>query len=151
MKKINLLCVLVLALTLVDIVMSLFFTSGKSATHIDLDTLSLGSLIGLLVLILVILGAGVMTLVYFIKFILNVNRNQIFTEKNVSLLRKYGICTLLIGVGLIGFSLAVITGQSLTNAISDSITVLCEGFFALLMGEVFGIGLKLQERKSAAA
>ena len=151
MKKINLLCVLVLALTLVDIVMSLFFTSGKSATHIDLDTLSLGSLIGLLVLILVILGAGVMTLVYFIKFILNVNRNQIFTEKNVSLLRKYGICTLLIGVGLIGFSLAVITGQSLTNAISDSITVLCEGFFALLMGEVFGIGLKLQERKGAAA
>lgn len=151
MKKINLLCVLVLALTLVDIVMSLFFTSGKSATHIDLDTLSLGSLIGLLVLILVILGAGVMTLVYFIKFILNVNRNQIFTEKNVSLLRKYGICTLLIGVGLIGFSLAVITGQSLTNAISDSITVLCEGFFALLMGEVFGIGLKLQERKSTAA
>lgn len=151
MKKINLLCVLVLALTLVDIVMSLFFTSGKSATHIDLDTLSLGSLIGLLVLILVILGAGVMTLVYFIKFILNVNRNQIFTEKNVSLLRKYGICTLLIGVGLIGFSLAVITGQSLTNAISDNITVLCEGFFALLMGEVFGIGLKLQERKSAAA
>jgi len=151
MKKINLLCVLVLALTLVDIVMSLFFTSGKSATHIDFDTLSLGSLIGLLVLILVILGAGVMTLVYFIKFILNVNRNQIFTEKNVSLLRKYGICTLLIGVGLIGFSLAVITGQSLTNAISDSITVLCEGFFALLMGEVFGIGLKLQERKSAAA
>lgn len=151
MKKINLLCVLVLALTLVDIVMSLFFTSGKSATHIDLDTLSLGSLIGLLVLILVIMGAGVMTLVYFIKFILNVNRNQIFTEKNVSLLRKYGICTLLIGVGLIGFSLAVITGQSLTNAISDSITVLCEGFFALLMGEVFGIGLKLQERKSTAA
>lgn len=151
MKKINLLCVLVLALTLVDIVMSLFFTSGKSVTHIDLDTLSLGSLIGLLVLILVILGAGVMTLVYFIKFILNVNRNQIFTEKNVSLLRKYGICTLLIGVGLIGFSLAVITGQSLTNAISDSITVLCEGFFALLMGEVFGIGLKLQERKSTAA
>jgi hypothetical protein len=151
MKKINLLCVLVLALTLVDIVMSLFFTSGKSATHIDFDTLSLGSLIGLLVLTLVILGAGVMTLVYFIKFILNVNRNQIFTEKNVSLLRKYGICTLLIGVGLIGFSLAVITGQSLTNAISDSITVLCEGFFALLMGEVFGIGLKLQERKSTAA
>lgn len=151
MKKINLLCVLVLALTLVDIVMSLFFTSGKSVTHIDFDPLSLGSLIGLLVLILVILGAGVMTLVYFIKFILNVNRNQIFTEKNVSLLRKYGICTLLIGVGLIGFSLAVITGQSLTNAISDSITVLCEGFFALLMGEVFGIGLKLQERKSAAA
>ena len=127
------------------------FHQRQIGYHIDFDPLSLGSLIGLLVLILVILGAGVMTLVYFIKFILNVNRNQIFTEKNVSLLHKYGICTLLIGVGLIGFSLAVITGQSLTNAISDSITVLCEGFFALLMGEVFGIGLKLQERKSTAA
>ena len=35
------------------------------------------------------------------------------------------------------------------GALSDGINALVEGFFALLMGEVFGIGLKLKESKKS--
>jgi hypothetical protein len=149
MKKINLLCVLVLALTLVDIVMSLFFTSGKSATHIDFDTLSLGSLIGLLVLTLVILGAGVMTLVYFIKFILNINRNEVFTRKNISLLRWYAAATLMASVCLVLIGHYFPTVLDL--GVEEIIEGVIEGAFALLIAEVFSIGMKLEEEKNAVA
>ena len=97
-KYINLLCVLILALTLIDL-FSTFFVRGQSVNMtIDLDSLSLGALVFLLVISLVALAAIVICFVTFIKFILNVNRNEVFTKKNVSLLRKYGVYTLLSGV-----------------------------------------------------
>jgi len=98
-----------------------------------------------MLLCLIILGGVFMAFVYFIRFILNVNRNQVFTAKNVSLLRKYGACALIVGASFIIFSATVITGNSLVDALLDGIDTLGEGFFALLMGEVFGIGLKLQK------
>jgi len=150
-KYINFLCVLILALTFGDLILDFFFTTGKTFDHIDFDTLSLGSLLALLILVLVILGMGFMTLVYFIKFILNVNRNEVFCMKNVNLLRKYGTCVILIGVGLIILTLAIITESSFADALSDGIGALSEGFFALLMGEVFKIGLNLQEGKNVTA
>ena len=105
----------------------------------------MGSLLGLLLVCLVILVAAVMSFVYFIKFILNVNRNKVFTDKNISLLRKYGVCALLIGVCVIILSTSIIADNSIGDALSDGINALGEGFFALLMGEVFSIGLKLKE------
>ena len=144
-KYINVLCVLILVLTLIDLVVDFFFTDGHAVALKDLNSFSLGSLLGLLLVCLVILGAAVMSFVYFIKFILNVNRNQVFTDKNISLLRKYGVCALLIGVCVIILSISIITGNSFADALSDGISALGEGFFALLMGEVFGIGLKLKE------
>jgi hypothetical protein len=115
-----------------------------------LDDFSLGSVLFMLLLCLVILGGVLMAFVYFIRFILNVNRNQVFTAKNVSLLRKYGVCALSVGVSFIILSVTVITGSSFVDAMLDSIDTLCEGFFALLMGEIFSIGLKLEEEKKAA-
>lgn len=96
-------------------------------------------------------GRNSWALVYFIKFILNVNRNEVFCMKNVNLLRKYGTCAILIGVGLIILTLAIITESSFADALSDGIGALSEGFFALLMGEVFKIGLNLQEGKNVTA
>ena len=144
-KYMNVLCVLILALTLADLAVDFFFTGDHAVSFKNQYSFSTGSLLLLLLDCLVILGAGVMSFVYFIKFILNVNRNQVFTEKNISLLRKYGVCALLIGVGVIILSISIITGNSFADALSDGINALGEGFFALLMGEVFGIGLKLKE------
>ena len=144
-KYMNVLCVLILALTLADLAVDFFFTGDHAVSFRDQHSFSTGSLLLLLLDCLVILGAGVMSFVYFIKFILNVNRNQVFTEKNISLLRKYGVCALLIGVGVIILSISITTGNSFADALSDGINALVEGFFALLMGEVFGIGLKLKE------
>ena len=149
-KYMNVLCVLILALTLVDIAIGFFFNGDHAVSMKDLHSFSIGSLLCLLLDVLVILGAAVMSFVYFIKFILNVNRNEVFTRKNISLLRKYGVCSLLIGVCVVILSISVITGNTLADALSDGVNTLGEGFFALLMGEVFGIGLKLKEAKGGA-
>jgi len=134
----NVLCVLILALTLIDLLVDFFFTGDQPVSMKDPQSFSLGSLLWLLLVILVVFGAGFMSFVYFIKFILNVNRNEVFTQKNISLLRKYGVCVIIL-------SISIITGNTFADALSDGINALGEGFFALLMGEVFGIGLKLKE------
>lgn len=145
-KYINVLCVLILLLMLADIVVDLFFSESAPVSMKDVDTLSTGTLLFTMLLCLIILGGVFMAFVYFIRFILNVNRNQVFTAKNVSLLRKYGACALIVGASFIIFSATVITGNSLVDALLDGIDTLGEGFFALLMGEVFGIGLKLEKK-----
>lgn len=85
----------------------------------------------------------------FVKFVLNVNRNEVFTERNIKLIRKYGYCALLCGVCMM--YLTFFFSEGFWNAVLDGVEALGEGFFALLMAEVFGIGMKLQERRSAAA
>ena len=151
-KYINVLCVLILVLTMADVALDLFF-DGEHTTSIkiDVDQYSVGMLIALLVACLGALGAGVISVIYFIKFILNVNRNQVFTPKNISLLRKYGVCVLLIGVAMVFITSTVITGKSVVNATSGCINLFGEGLFALLMGEVFSIGQKLHEGKNVDA
>ena len=147
-KYINLLCVLILALTLIDL-FSTFFVRGQSVNmSVDLDSLSLGALVFLLVISLVALAAIVICFVTFIKFILNVNRNEVFTKKNVSLLRKYGVYTLLSGVCVV--ILIIYVGIPLNKVLVDGLETFIGGFFALLMGEVFCIGLKMQEDKNTA-
>lgn len=147
----NVLCVLILVLTLIDLVVGFFFTGDHPVSLKDLDSFSMGSLLGLLLICLVGLGAVVMSFVYFIKFILNVNRNEVFTDKNISLIRKYGVCALVMGICVISLSTSIIADNSIGDALSDGINALGEGLFALLMGEIFSIGLNLQERKKTTA
>jgi hypothetical protein len=42
-------------------------------------------------------------------------------------------------------------GRGFWDAVVDGLEALGEGFFALLMAEVFSIGMKLQESRSDAA
>ena len=150
MKKfMNVLCVLILALTLIDLVSTFFVGSRDVSISLDPKSLSLGTAVFLLVVALVALAAIIICFVTFIKFILNVNRNEVFTKKNISLLRKYGVSALLIGVCMI--ILIVYMGIALNEALTDCLDTFIEGFFALLMGEVFCIGLKMQEGKNTAA
>ena len=148
-KYMNVLCVLILALTLIDLVSTFFVGSRDVSISLDPKSLSLGTAVFLLVVALVALAAIIICFVTFIKFILNVNRNEVFTKKNISLLRKYGVSALLIGVCMI--ILIVYMGIALNEALTDCLDTFIEGFFALLMGEVFSIGLKMQEGKNTAA
>ena len=148
-KYMNVLCVLILALTLIDLVSTFFVGSRDVSISLDPKSLTLGTAVFLLVVALVALAAIIICFVTFIKFILNVNRNEVFTKKNISLLRKYGVSALLCGVCMI--ILIVYMGIALNEALTDCLDTFIEGFFALLMGEVFSIGLKMQEGKNTAA
>ena len=148
-KYMNVLCVLILALTLIDLVSTFFVGSRDVSISLDPQSLSLGTAVFLLVVALVALAAVIICFVTFIKFILNVNRNEVFTKKNISLLRKYGVSALLSGVCMI--ILIVYMGIALNEALTDCLDTFIEGFFALLMGEVFSIGLKMQEDKNTTA
>ena len=146
-KYINVLCVLILALTLADLAITFLTPTREVSKTLQLD---LGTALFLLAVLLVVLVAIIICFVSFVKFILNLNRNQVFTPKNVKLLRKYGFCTLFVGVCLIilGFFLNLDKFETGELA-SDCIDIFTEGFFALLMGEIFNIGQKLQERQTA--
>ena len=148
-KYMNVLCVLILALTLIDLVSTFFVGSRDVSISLDPKSLSLGTAVFLLVVALVALAAVIICFVTFIKFILNVNRNEVFTKKNISLLRRYGVSALLSGVCMI--ILIVYMGIALNEALTDCLDTFIEGFFALLMGEVFCIGLKMQGGKNTAA
>ena len=70
---------------------------------------------------------------------------EVFTDKNISLIRKYGVCALVMGICVISLSTSIIADNSIGDALSDGINALGEGLFALLMGEIFSIGLKLKK------
>ena len=144
MKKINVFCVLVLALMLIDMVVDLFFNTSDASVELKRENESFGFLLFAFFFALVAFGAIVVAVVSFVKFVLNVNRNEVFTEKNVKLIRKYGYCALLCGVFLI-FLTFFFVGRGFWDAVVDGLDALGEGFFALLMAEVFSIGLKLKE------
>ena len=149
MKKINVFCVLVLALMLIDLVVDLFLNNSEASIKVVFEKDDIATLLFALFVSLTALGAIAVAIVSFVKFVLNVNRNQVFVEKNVKLIRKYGYCAVLVGV--CSMILTAFVGYGFWHAVVDSLDALCEGFFALLMGEVFCIGMKLQDGKNAAA
>ena len=138
MKKINVFCVLVLALMLIDLVVDLFFATSDRTVVLNLENESLGSLLFILFVALLALGAVVVAIFSFVKFILNVNRNEVFTERNIKQIRKYGYSALVCGVCMM--HLTFFLGEGFWKAVLDGVDALGEGFFALLMAEIFCIG-----------
>lgn len=105
---------------------------------LNLENESLGSLLFILFVALLALGAVVVAIFSFVKFILNVNRNEVFTERNIKQIRKYGYSALVCGVCMM--YLTFFLGEGFWNAVLDGVDALGEGFFALLMAEIFCIG-----------
>ena len=138
MKKINVFCVLVLALMLIDLIVDMFFNTSDVSIKIDLTSYSTGMLLLFLCIALITLGAVVVAITSFIKFILNVNRNEVFTDKNIKLIRKYGFCLLICGVCTMFMTSFV--GYGYWQAVVEGLDALGEGFFSLLIAEVFCIG-----------
>lgn len=94
-------------------------------------------------------------IIAFIKFIININRGEIFTLKNVRYLTKLGIIMLLIAVskiccGLIDNSILNslnLGDPSLTLSASWSVpwTDILMGLVALLMAKIWDRGIKMKE------
>ena len=78
MKKINVFCVLVLALMLIDFVVDLFLNTSDANVELKLENESLGFVLFTFFFVLLALGAVVVAVVSFVKFVLNVNRNEVF-------------------------------------------------------------------------
>lgn len=110
-----------------------------------------GSLLGLLKL-----AAGIWAIVLFIRWVVAVNRSDIFTWHNVRRLRRMGV--LLLASCALTWLLEYLTvhalrqvfalpGYELTLAGSVSLSVLLLGLCSLIVAEVFAIGLRMKEEQ----
>lgn len=104
----------------------------------------------------VLVGLGIWAFVLFIRLIVDVNRSNIFNWKNVRRLRKLGIALLLLfGLSLLSDYLQfcnvkevfAIQHYSLDMSEMVDITNLILGLSVLIVGEVFAVGLRMQEEQ----
>ncbi len=155
-KKLNLFCVLILVLKAAQIVVGNVMSFGENAQAFHqgweeggkADT-SIGFefwgglfivMLGLVCLFLII-----RSLIAFVRFILNVNRNKVFVWENVPLLRWTG-WGLLAATAMIAIHdlLDHIPFEKIYNSTIDDFIF---SVFCLIMAEVFMIGLKLKEEQ----
>ena len=83
--------------------------------------------------------------VCFLRFILNVNQNNVLTGDNVKLLRLTGVGLLIITV--FGLCLALWEGGNFAEAFDEAIGLMIFSVFNLIVAEAFAIGLKLKEEQ----
>lgn len=155
-KKLNVFCVLMLVLMALQVIMSVVLNfnehvqafnegwqEGRNGDYVSAYEFFGG-------LLIVILGVAcfyliIRSLVSLVRFILNVNRDEVFVWQNVSLLRWAGW-------GLLIPYIIIIVSELLNHVpirqiyIEDSDSLIF-GVFCLIMAEVFAIGLKLKEEQ----
>ena len=148
-KRLNIFCVLMLLLMATMVVMT--FVTGADAFqegwNKGRNVLPANTWLALLEFFaeMFAIVAALVSFISFIRFILNVNRNQVFVWENVNLLR-------LTGVGLLVMALIVsadeyFTGSSLTEVYDNYFDILIFCVFNLIVAEAFAIGLKLKEEQ----
>ena len=148
-KKLNIFCVLMLLLMATQVVMTFVtgadaFMEGWNAGKDAGPANTWGSLLEFLALMLAIVAALV-SFVSFFRFILNVNRNEVFVWENVNLLR-------LTAYGLMFFTVVatcdeLYTGCSFVDVYEHFFDAFLFGVFNLIIAEVFAVGLKLKEEQ----
>ena len=89
--------------------------------------------------------AALVAFISFIRFILNVNRNEVFVWENVNLLRLTA-CGLMI-LALVAACDEFLTGSSFVEVYDHFFDAFLFGVFNLIIAEVFAVGLKLQEEQ----
>lgn len=114
----------------------------------------LGALNSILCLLAAIIG--LFSVIQFYKLIRNINRGDIFSWKNVKFLRKLGwalivmfICSF--GIILLGnyeaAQVVTLNGCKYSNTFAFSEPTFILGAIALLVAEVFAVGLKMKEEQ----
>ena len=155
-KKMNFLCLLMFAVIIAEFVLGIVlgFSEGAQAfkqgweegrTHPYTYHHGFWGDASLILLLFVIIFVGLYALACFIRFIRNVNRDQVFTWENVSLLRWSGWGLLGIEVAMIIFD--AIEGFSFSYIYQEDTNDLIFGVFILIVAEAFAIGLKLKEEQ----
>lgn len=158
-KKLNVFCVLMLVLMLVETVLGGYmwlsevkFLVAFNQNHSEGFGMSIFFSVFMVLVALVLLYPGIRAFVSFVKFIINVNRDKVFVKENVPLLRWTGLGLLFYNILMI---ISVLWVYYINNGYlqayqirltynqhSDAI-IFC--VFCLIIAEVFAIGLKLKE------
>ena len=148
-KKLNFFCVLMLLLMVAQVVTTFVmgadaFQEGWQKGASDQATSGWTDLIGFLFAFVVIVAA-IGSFVCFLRFILNVNQNNVLTGENVNLLRLTGIGLLIITVFVLCSTLW--EGENFAVAFDETIGLMIFSVFNLIVAEAFAIGLKLKEEQ----
>ena len=148
-KKLNIFCVLMLVLMAAMVVMT--FVTGADAFqegwNKGRDVLPANTWLALLEFFaeMFAIVAALVSFVSFIRFILNVNRNQVFVWENVNLLRLTA-CGLMI-LAVVAACDELYSGCSFVDVYEHFFDAFLFGVFNLIVAEVFAVGLKLQEEQ----
>ena len=146
-KRLNIFCVLMLLLMATMVVMT--FVTGADAFqegwNKGRNALPANTWLALLEFFaeMFAIVAALVSFISFIRFILNVNHNEVFVWENVNLLRLTA-CGLMI-LALVASCDEFITGCSFVEVYEHFFDAFLFGVFNLIIAEVFAVGLKLQE------
>ena len=148
-KKLNLFCVLMLLLMVAQVVTMFVmnagdFEEGWQSGASDQTTSGWTAIIVYLYGFVVI-AAAIVSFVCFLRFILNVNQNNVLTGDNVKLLRLTGVGLLFITV--FSLCLTLWEGGNFAEAFDKAIGLMIFSVFNLIVAEAFAIGLKLKEEQ----
>ena len=148
-KKLNLFCVLMLLLMVAQVVTMFVmnagdFEEGWQSGASDQTTSGWTAIIVYLYGFVVI-AAAIVSFVCFLRFILNVNQNNVLTGENVNLLRLTGVGLLINTVFVLCFTLW--EGENLAVAFDKAIGLMIFSVFNMIVAEAFAIGLKLKEEQ----
>lgn len=148
-KKLNFFCVLMLVLMVAHVTLSFVqgaddFARGWEEGAANNSTLTWSEfLFGILGLAAV--GGFILSFACFVRFIINVNRNEVFVWDNVWSLR---ITALGLFLGVLGVSVFPMReGGNIIELFEDDMAVLIFAVFNLIVAEAFAIGLKLREEQ----
>ena len=153
-KRLNVLCLLMLALMLVKFILELkgSFAFVNSTLGVWSDESNKTILdITFWVFALIFSYPIVRGMISFIRFILNVNREKIFVKQNVSLLRWAGGALIYMSIFTIPSLLinqkAEYGAIDISSAFQHESLRIILGFLFLIIAEVFVIGIKLREEQ----
>ena len=148
-KRLNIFCVLMLLLMATMVVMT--FVTGADAFqegwNKGRNALPANTWLALLEFFaeMFAIVAALVSFISFIRFILNVNHNEVFVWENVNLLRLTA-CGLMI-LALVASCDEFITGCSFVEVYEHFFDAFLFGVFNLIIAEVFAVGLKLREEQ----
>ena len=148
-KRLNFFCVLMLLLMAIMVVMT--FVTGadafKEGWNNGRNVLPANTWLAILEFFaeMFAIVAALVAFISFIRFILNVNRNEVFVWENVNLLRLTA-CGLMI-LALVAACDEFLTGSSFVEVYDHFFDAFLFGVFNLIIAEVFAVGLKLQEEQ----
>lgn len=148
-KRLNIFCVLMLLLMASQVVMTFVtgadaFMEGYHAGQNGGPAKTWPHLLEFMAEMFAIVAALV-SFISFIRFILNVNRNQVFVWENVNLLRLTACGLMLLAV--IASCDELYSGCGFVDIYDHFFDAFLFGVFNLIVAEVFAVGLKLQEEQ----
>ena len=148
-KKLNLFCVLMLLLMVAQVVTMFVMNAGEIEkgwqSGASDQTTSGWTAIIVYLFAFVVIAAAIVSFVCFLRFILNVNQNNVLTGENVNLLRLTGVGLLIITVFALCSTLW--EGENFAVAFDKNIGLMIFSVFNLIVAEAFAIGLKLKEEQ----